>query len=134
MVTMELAAPAFAADVTFEAQQTYSVPQTPIDIVSADFDGDGNFDLATANRFGTGEDDISVFHNDGSGNFGKAINFGGTVSTLAIGVGKFTGDGRTGNSFLKTLERSWNVPANSSKASLITPKSLSPAAKTWQKD
>ena len=68
-------------------------------ITAADFDGDGDKDLAVANG---GRQDISVYRNNGTGVFGDVdgfptaqtnIAFGTTAS--AIASGDFTGDGKT---------------------------------------
>src|SRR5215210_336305 len=103
-----LATPAFAQEVRFEPQETYPVgtgpgPDAdcgtepgelcPIDIIEADFDGDGNLDLATANRFGGGNDDVTVFLNNGDGTYDGGTDFQGGVSTFSIDVGDFDGDG-----------------------------------------
>src|SRR5215210_7572683 len=88
-VLFMLATPAFAQEVRFEPQDRYPVGSgttgdtcgdqagelCPIDIVEADFDGDGFLDLATANRFGAGNDDVTVFLNQGDGTYDAGTNF-----------------------------------------------------------
>jgi hypothetical protein len=65
-----LAAPAFAQAVTFQPQVNYpmagSIPN-PADIVRADFDLDGDLDLATANS-----GSVTIFQNDSHGVYSTA--------------------------------------------------------------
>jgi hypothetical protein len=105
---MSLASPAFAATLRFAGQVRYPVgsgltgacdgnPATelcPIDIVNADFDGDGDRDLATANRYGAANDDVTVFLNNGKGTYDGGHDFLGGVSTFSIDVGDFNNDGK----------------------------------------
>jgi FG-GAP-like repeat len=61
----------------------------PLSIVSADFNGDGNLDLAVAD-FGTGVIKILLGKGDGAFTFGKSFSVPSFVSDMA--VGDFNGD------------------------------------------
>jgi hypothetical protein len=63
----------------------------PHAIAVADFNGDGNADIATANNT-TG--DVSILLGDGSGSFPVATNFGVGANPVAMGAADVTGDGR----------------------------------------
>jgi hypothetical protein len=56
-----------------------------------DFNGDGNQDLATANRNGS---NISVLLGDGAGSFSPSSNFATGSAPESVAVGDFNGDGR----------------------------------------
>src|ERR687885_1689975 len=85
-----MAVPALAAPApTFAPPENYPVEQTPIDVTSADFDGDGDIDLATANRFGGGNDDVTVFKNNGFGIYDTGTDYLGGVSAFSIDTGDF---------------------------------------------
>ncbi len=56
----------------FSAPTNYPVAANPTSIVVSDFNGDGNPDLATANR---DADNLSVLLGNGAGVFGSAVNF-----------------------------------------------------------
>ncbi|RKY20382.1 MAG: hypothetical protein DRP62_08605, partial [Planctomycetota bacterium] len=67
----------------------------PASIVTADFNGDGHLDLATAN-YGTGEPpypSVSVMLGDGKGGFAKAKDYQVIKRPEALVVGDFNEDG-----------------------------------------
>ena len=57
----------------FGAKSDFSVANSPQEIASADFDGDGNLDLATSNDSGTGN--VSVLLGNGDGTFDAKVDF-----------------------------------------------------------
>jgi len=61
----------------------------PADITGADFDGDGDIDLATSLKT---QGSMAIFTNDGAGNFSRSIAVGGS-SPHAICTADFDGDG-----------------------------------------
>ncbi len=72
----------------FISHTTYQVGQGPYDIVSADFNGDGNPDLATGND-GAGDigiETMSVLMGNGDGSFQQATTYDGSYSPDLLGV------------------------------------------------
>jgi Ca2+-binding RTX toxin-like protein len=63
----------------------------PLSVVTGDFDGDGNPDLATANL---GSDTVSLLAGDGVGGFGRAQTFRVGGQPSAIAAADFNRDGR----------------------------------------
>lgn len=84
---------------TFAAKVDYAPQQDPSSVFAADFDGDGDVDLAVAN-YGicfldhclTG-DFVSVFLNNGDGTFALEANYPTGNDPAAITGGDFDGDG-----------------------------------------
>ena len=78
-------------DGTFAVNGTYTVGDRPEAVVAADFDLDGDLDLATANR---GSGNVAVLLNNGTGGFTSAGSYamGGTPHDLVAGLRPATGD------------------------------------------
>jgi hypothetical protein len=77
---------------TFASPVAFSVTLlTPYSIFSADFNGDGKMDLATANQ---GNNNVSVLLGSGTGTFGAAVNYTVGSSPYSIFSADFNGDGR----------------------------------------
>jgi len=77
----------------FVGKQDYAVGKAPWDPVIADFDGDGDLDIGTANGYsGT----ISVLDNDGGGSFAapRTYRFGPSAETVFVKAAELNGDGR----------------------------------------
>jgi FG-GAP-like repeat len=68
----------------------YPVGQEPQVVVAADFNNDGNWDLATADFT---SNDVSILLGNGDGTFQPALQFSTTMGPSALGVGDFNGDG-----------------------------------------
>lgn len=80
----------------FRVPPRFSVGTQPVFVASADFDRDGNLDLAVANF---GSNDVTVLRGDGSGGFVpfplSPVPAGPTGSApLSLAVGDFSRDGR----------------------------------------
>ncbi len=72
----------------FLSNTVYEVGQGPYDIVSADFNRDGNLDLATGNA-GAGDigiETMSVLLGNGNGTFRPAVTYDGSYSPDLLGV------------------------------------------------
>ncbi|MES2763377.1 MAG: FG-GAP-like repeat-containing protein [Bacteroidota bacterium] len=69
---------------------TFSVGLSPRATCSADFNGDGNADLVTANYY---SNDVSVLLGNGTGTFSNAVNYSVGVYPTAITSADVNGDG-----------------------------------------
>ena len=75
----------------FGSATNYTVGANPIGIAAADFDNDGDIDLAVANNRAPGGS-ISILVNKGSGVFAPAINFPAGQTPYKITVAKINND------------------------------------------
>ncbi|MHB8261612.1 MAG: FG-GAP-like repeat-containing protein [Bacteroidia bacterium] len=83
--------------VSFGIPNTYTITGPPAaSIISADFNGDGKPDLATANKgvYPTFGNIISVLQGDGTGSFGASIDFAVGTEPASIISADFNGDGK----------------------------------------
>ncbi len=84
-------------DGTFEAPATAAAaPQSiPNSLVAADFNGDGNLDLAGVSGFGTGSGgaDLYIWYGNGDGTFQTPVVYTTTDAAFSLAVGNFFGDG-----------------------------------------
>ncbi|MGH3089528.1 MAG: FG-GAP repeat domain-containing protein [Rubrobacteraceae bacterium] len=78
-----------AREVGFAPAATYPV-EGASSVTAADFDGDGDTDLATANGF---SDNISVLMNEGDGAFAAAVDYPVVETPSSITTADFDGDG-----------------------------------------
>ncbi|GEM_PF-3397895 len=80
-------------DINFESHVTFTVGSTPNGLVSADFDGDGKNDLASAN---TGSGTISILRNTGVGNisFASKVDLQATARPKSLAAGDIDNDGK----------------------------------------
>jgi hypothetical protein len=76
---------------SFGAAQFYPTGDHPTSVVLADFNGDGNLDLATPN---TADGTISVLLGNGTGTFEPPVTTSGGAEPTALAIGDFNGDGR----------------------------------------
>lgn len=74
---------------SFNAGTGFSVGNDPISVITSDFDGDGNADLATANYY---SNDISLLLGDGTGSFNTASSFTVGTNPQSIISEDFNGD------------------------------------------
>jgi hypothetical protein len=70
---------------------SFAVGNNPLSITSADFNGDGKADLATANG---GSFNLSILLGTGTGSFSPATNFNSSSQPSAIISADFNGDGK----------------------------------------
>jgi hypothetical protein len=76
----------------FKKPVYYSAPGLPLGIVTADFDGDTNLDLAIAD-FGDGVVRTLLGRGDGGFRTGPSFSIAAPYAPLALAVGDFNGDG-----------------------------------------
>jgi hypothetical protein len=69
----------------------YPVGSNPEAVAVADFNGDGNLDIAVAN---SASNSISVLLGKGDGTFGAAVSYATDSTPQGIATGDFNGDGR----------------------------------------
>jgi hypothetical protein len=90
--TLTVTTPTTCNPVTFAPPANFNAGTSPVFAAVGDFNGDGNQDLAAANRF---TNFVSVLLGNGMGSFSAATNFavGGSGEPFAVAVGDFNGDG-----------------------------------------
>jgi hypothetical protein len=76
---------------SFTPAVNYAVGTNPRSVVTADFNGDGKLDLATANAAGG---NVSVRMGNGAGGFGAVSQFATRATPLSLAVGDFDNDGK----------------------------------------
>ncbi|MCX6740270.1 MAG: FG-GAP-like repeat-containing protein, partial [Candidatus Parcubacteria bacterium] len=77
-------------DGTFAAAVDYAVDRSPLQIVSADFDGDGDNDLVVSSSAPADTAALSVLENNGDGTFAPGVGISGNIDFIA--AGDFDGD------------------------------------------
>ena len=82
---------AAASALTFSPPVNYPAGFNPQQVITADFNGDGNADLAAPNAI---SNTISVNLGDGTGNFGPTAYFPAGNSVFSITSADFNGDGK----------------------------------------
>jgi hypothetical protein len=75
----------------FKPASSYPVGSEALDVVTADFSGDGKLDLAVSNR---ADNNVSILRGDGNGSFGAAHDYNAGPRPLGLLVGDWNGDGR----------------------------------------
>jgi len=75
---------------TFATPVGFTVPDGPRVASTADFDGDGDIDLAMGHAL---TDNVSILFNQGDGTFGQAVSIGEVPFPLGIAAGDLDGDG-----------------------------------------
>ncbi|MBD1208387.1 MAG: VCBS repeat-containing protein [Ignavibacteria bacterium] len=79
-----------AGPATFQPGSVPVVGTSPYSVISGDFDGDGDLDLATANY---GSNNTSILLNTGAGAFAAAVNYAVGTGPISVTSGDFDGDG-----------------------------------------
>lgn len=79
-----------AADPLFDSPINYSVGDGPRSVTCGDFDGDGNSDIAVANRY---SDHVSILLGNGDGTFVVSGNFSAGDGPFSVTTNDFDGDG-----------------------------------------
>ncbi|MFZ2205090.1 MAG: FG-GAP-like repeat-containing protein [Minisyncoccia bacterium] len=79
------------AQVSFSSPATFAVGGQPFSPVSADFNGDGNLDLAATNN---NSNDVQILLGNGTGGFGAASSFIISSYSVSITSADFNGDGK----------------------------------------
>lgn len=74
----------------YDTRTTITTGNYPVDIITHDFDGDGNLDLVVAN---VNDDDISVFMGNGDGTFDAKVDYPVGGYPVTIAKGDFDKDG-----------------------------------------
>ncbi|MFM2202094.1 MAG: hypothetical protein RL040_1294, partial [Bacteroidota bacterium] len=113
-----LASSSLCAQICLPPAINYPAGSGPSSVTTADFNGDGKLDLASANSLGN---NVSVLFGNGSGSFASATNYAVGTNPQSITAGDFNGDGFidliTGNlnspflSFLRNTSQGYFLPA-----------------------
>lgn len=91
---------------TFQTPSTYRFGNAPYYIVIADFDADGDSDLAVANLFGHS---VSILLGNGTGGFSAPVTTPTGFQPTSIAVGDFNADTRLDLAFGSRLDTSISV-------------------------
>ncbi|MFO7916168.1 MAG: VCBS repeat-containing protein [Candidatus Krumholzibacteriales bacterium] len=78
-------------NIRFAAPRVFGTGEHPRDAVASDFDGDGDWDLASVNR---NSHDISIISSNGIGSFSFPITYFTGQYPNTVTTGDFNGDGR----------------------------------------
>ena len=79
-------------DGSFQAPAIYDTgTSSAVSVTSADFNGDGNLDLAVAN---SDSSNVSILLGNGDGSFRAAAYYGTGASPRSVATGDFNGDGK----------------------------------------
>lgn len=78
-------------DGTFQTHVEYAAGNTPNAIVTGDFNGDGNLDLAVAN---SGSSNVSILLGNGDGTFQTHVDYTLGSQPSWVAAGDFNGDGK----------------------------------------
>ncbi|MBA3912750.1 MAG: VCBS repeat-containing protein [Acidobacteriales bacterium] len=85
----------FAHASQFLPALTYPLHDTPHGLATADFNGDGNLDIAIPNYPDSGNDNyVAVFLGNGDGSFKVSVNYSLGAAPYDIAVGDLNGDGK----------------------------------------
>jgi hypothetical protein len=79
------------AQICFNIDSNFVQGGDPHQVISADFNNDGNIDLATANY---SANSISILLGTGTGSFGSSINISVSGYPISIAGSDFNGDGK----------------------------------------
>jgi hypothetical protein len=78
-------------DGTFQAPATFAVGSQPYAIIAADFDNDGDIDLAVANY---GDGSVTLLLGDGDGTFSPQAPYAVGQGPYQLAAADFNGDGK----------------------------------------
>ena len=82
------------AQTSLKSRRDYVVGQHPVAAVAADFDGDGNLDIITANQLTDNVGDVSLMKGFGDGTFRRVASIAAGLLPSAVAFADATGDGR----------------------------------------
>ena len=78
----------------FTSAGMFSTPDYISNMITTDFNGDGNIDLVITNRNTTASDRVTLYSGDGAGHFNYAYTIGLESAPSFIAAGDFNGDDR----------------------------------------
>ncbi|WP_189525202.1 FG-GAP-like repeat-containing protein [Nostoc sp. 'Peltigera membranacea cyanobiont' 232] len=103
---------------SFTSATKFLAGTNPKSVTVADIDGDGKKDLVIAN---SGDDNISVLLNDGSGGFGTPTNYTVGVSPSFVAVADFDGDSKLDFVVTNSSDNNISVLLNDGSGGFGTP-------------
>lgn len=115
-------------NISFAAKTDFTTALGPSRLITADLDGDGNFDLATANSL---SNSISVLRNTSSGgniSFAAKIDYTTGKQPQGIAAGDLDGDGKTDLLAANYLDGTISVFKNSSSVSSVSFNAVTPVS------
>ena len=102
-------------DGTFQSKRNLQVSDSPWQISTADFDGDGNLDLAVATPGRGYGNTVNVLLGDGRGNFASPMIFITGTDSHTVAIGDFDVNGSPDLAVTNALENTVTVLLNRHK-------------------
>ncbi|MFN2641868.1 MAG: FG-GAP-like repeat-containing protein [Actinomycetota bacterium] len=99
---------AHSATITFAPATSYAAGGNPVNVISADLNGDAKLDLLVANGAGT----LSLYHGHGTGAFDPAISIATTVSPVGVAASDVDKDGDLDLVYTQPTANSFQVLRN----------------------
>ncbi len=107
----------------------YATGDYPCDVVSADFDGDGKYDLAVSNEY---SDNVSVLFGNGDGTFQESVDYTTGDGPHGLIAADFDGDLSTDLAVVNTYDDNVSVLINNGDGTFESPANYStPGTSTY---
>jgi large repetitive protein len=109
----------------YRLRGTLKAGTTPEEVVAADFNGDGDLDLAVANY---GSNDVSVFLGKGDDSFGDAVSYSTGAGPIALATFDSSGNGHQDLVTADLVALTVSVLVNNGNGTFLSPPVVAPSA------